>query len=102
MQYGRSLKTGSGAKKTMNYLHYALRYPKRTARKIIWAYGKSLGLEKPVGLASEPVLKEIGDIIQNDWNKFMSFYGGVKDLYQMIKLTYILNLQQLLLQMSIS
>jgi len=48
MQYGRSLKTGSGAKKTMNYLHYALRYPKRTARKIIWAYGKSLGLEKPV------------------------------------------------------
>ena len=78
----RSFKTGSGAKKTINYLHYTLHYSVKTSRKIIWAYGKSIGIEKLAGIDSVADFIKLGDIIQKDWDAFMTFYGTIKDTYK--------------------
>lgn len=78
----RSFKTGSGAKKTVNYLHYTLHYPIKTARKIVWAYGKTIGIEKLAGSDGEAGFISIGESIQADWDKFMIFYGTIKDSYK--------------------
>jgi hypothetical protein len=72
---------GKNYKKTRNYLHYKLKYKISQSNAIIRRYGASIGhpYKLPV---TDAYYESMGVIIQDDWQKFMEFFGSIKHEYK--------------------
>lgn len=93
MDNNKAIESKSNYKKTVNFLHYNLGFTIHDSNSIIRRYGKKKDITYPkdnnvygyVNLRAE-AFNNIGDVIQENWQEFMTFYGSIKKNYKKTQL----------------